>query len=61
MAYVFTTAQPGTSELFQIYRTDGVGKSTTRGGVPVADVQQENGDHVYTTNKPFERTKPAHA
>ncbi len=63
IGYVFTTQQPGTSELTQIYRTDNVNKptrppGTSEGGTPTSFKPQENGDHVYTTNTPFETTKP---
>jgi hypothetical protein len=62
IGYVFTTQQPGTSELTQIYRTDNVNKptrppGTSEGGTPTSFKPQENGDHVYTTNTPFETTK----
>jgi hypothetical protein len=62
IGYVFTTQQPGTSELTQIYRTDVVNKptrppGTAEGGTPTSFTPQENGDHVYTTNTAFEATK----
>jgi hypothetical protein len=62
IGYVFTTQQPGTSELTQIYRTDVVNKptrppGTSEGGTPTSFKPQENGDHVYTTNTAFETTK----
>jgi ELWxxDGT repeat protein len=62
IGYVFTTQQPGTSELTQIYRTDVVNKQTrppgtSEGGTPTSFKPQENGDHVYTTNTAFESTK----
>ena len=62
IGYVFTTQQPGTSELTQIYRTDNVNKptrppGTSEGGTPTSFKPQENGDHVYTTNTAFETTK----
>jgi hypothetical protein len=62
IGYVFTTQQPGTSELTQIYRTDVVNKptrppGTVEGGTPTSFTPQENGDHVYTTNTVFETTK----
>jgi uncharacterized delta-60 repeat protein len=63
LGYVFNTQQPATSELRQIYRTDAVDKPTRAGGTkegdaPTSTRSQENGDHVYTTNFPFEATKP---
>jgi uncharacterized delta-60 repeat protein len=61
MAYIHTTAQPGLLAMSQIYRTDLFAKSTRTGppGTPATGtVQQQHGDHVYTTNSPFEMTKP---
>ena len=62
IGYVFTTQQPGTSQLTQIYRTDNVNKptrppGTSEGGTPTSFKPQENGDHVYTTNTAFEMSK----
>ncbi|MBI5759431.1 MAG: hypothetical protein HZA46_13005 [Planctomycetales bacterium] len=60
MAYINTTAQPGTTEMSQIYRTDLFPKDTRTGpaGTPATGtVQQQQGDHVYTTNSAFEMTK----
>ncbi|MBI5758891.1 MAG: CHRD domain-containing protein [Planctomycetales bacterium] len=58
--YIYTTAQPGTIEMSQIYRTDLFAKDTRTGppGTPATGtVQQQQGDHVYTTNAAFEMTK----
>ncbi|MBI5759767.1 MAG: FG-GAP repeat protein [Planctomycetales bacterium] len=58
--YVYTTAQPGTTEMFQIYRTDLFSKDTRTGppGSPATGtVMQEQGDHAYTTKPTFEMTK----
>ncbi|MBI5757890.1 MAG: hypothetical protein HZA46_05180 [Planctomycetales bacterium] len=58
--YIYTTAQPGTTEMFQIYRTDLFSKDTRTGppGSPATGtVQQEQGDHAYTTKPNFEMTK----
>lgn len=62
LGYIFTTAQPGTQQLTQIYRTDIVQKptrppGTAEGSTPTSFTPQENGDHVYTTNTAFETTK----
>jgi hypothetical protein len=53
----------GRTEMSQIYRTDLQNKPTRPGGTPegstpTSQVLQEQGDHVYTTNKPFEKSKP---
>jgi hypothetical protein len=63
LGYIFTAQQTGTSALTQIYRTDIVNKptrppGTAEGGTPTSFTPQENGDHVYTTNTPFETFKP---
>ncbi len=47
----------------QVYRTDNVGKptrpsGTVEGGTPTSTRQQEQGDHVYTTNTAFETSRP---
>jgi hypothetical protein len=58
--YVYTTAQSGTTEMVQIYRTDLFSKDTRTGpsGSPATGtVQQEQGDHAYTTKPTFEMTK----
>jgi CSLREA domain-containing protein len=58
--YIYTTAQPGTIEMSQIYRTDLFAKDTRTGlpGTPATGtVQQQHGDHVYTTNSAFEMTQ----
>ena len=58
--YVYTTAQPGTTEMSQIYRTDLFNKNTRTGapGSPVTGtVRQQQGDHVYTTKTAFEMSK----
>ncbi|MBI5758892.1 MAG: FG-GAP repeat protein [Planctomycetales bacterium] len=60
IAYIDTTAQPGTLEISQIYRTDLFSKDTRTGppGTPATGtVQQQQGDHVYTTNSAFEMTQ----
>jgi hypothetical protein len=59
--YVYTTAQPGTTEMSQIYRTDLFRKNTRTGapGTPATGtVMQQQGDHVYTTKSAFEMSKP---
>jgi hypothetical protein len=59
LGYIYSTAQPGTSEMFQIYRTDLFDKDTRTGppGTPATGtVQQQQGDHVYTTKSAFEMT-----
>ena len=53
---------PGTAEMSQIYRTDLADKptrpaGTVEGAPPTTQKLQEQGDHVYTTNKAFEKTK----
>ena len=63
LGYIYTTQQPGTQQMRQIYRTDIVQKptrprGTSEGGTPTSFTPQENGDHVYTTNTGFEMTKP---
>ncbi|MBI5761245.1 MAG: hypothetical protein HZA46_22265, partial [Planctomycetales bacterium] len=58
--YIYTTAQPGTSEMVQIYRNDPFSKDTRTGppGSPATGtVLQEQGDHAYTTKPTFEMTK----
>lgn len=60
--YIATTAQPGTIEMFQVYRTDNVGKPTRPGGTPEGSTptstkQQEIGDHVYTANHSYEMSE----
>jgi hypothetical protein len=60
IAYLYTTAQPGTTQMSQIYRTDLFNKDTRTGppGSPATGtVQQEHGDHVYTTQSAFEMTR----
>ena len=62
LGYIYTTQQPGTQQMRQIYRTDTVQKptrppGTSEGGTPTSFTPQENGDHVYTTNTAFETTK----
>ncbi len=62
LGYIYTTQQPGTQQMKQIYRTDIVNKptrpaGTNEGGTPTSFTPQENGDHVYTTNTAFETTK----
>jgi hypothetical protein len=63
LGYIYTTQQPGTQQMRQIYRTDIVQKptrppGTSEGGTPTSFTPQENGDHVYTTNTAFETSKP---
>jgi hypothetical protein len=63
LGYLFSSQQPGTSQLTQIYRTDIVQKptrppGTSEGGTPTSFTPQENGDHVYTTNTAVETSKP---
>jgi hypothetical protein len=63
LGHIFTTSQPGTQQLVQIYRTDIVQKptrppGTVEGSTPTSFTPQENGDHVYTTNTAFETTRP---
>ena len=63
LGYIYTTQQPGTQQMRQIYRTDIVQKptrpaGTVEGSTPTSFTPQENGDHVYTTNTAFEMTKP---
>ena len=62
LGYIYTTQQPGTQQVRQIYRTDVVQKptrppGTSEGGPPTSFTPQENGDHVYTTNTAFEMSK----
>jgi len=61
LGYIYATQQPGTTAMSQIYRTDLFPKDTRTGppGTPATgSVQQEQGDHVYTTKSAFEMTKP---
>jgi hypothetical protein len=63
LGYIYTTQQPGTLEMTQVYRTDSVGKPTRPGGTPEGSPpnstrDQEQGDHVYTTNTAFETSRP---
>jgi uncharacterized delta-60 repeat protein len=60
--YIATGPRTGFTEMFQIYRTDAVGKptrppGTVEGGTPTSTRSQEQGDHVYTTNRSFEKSK----
>jgi uncharacterized delta-60 repeat protein len=58
--YIYATQQPGTTSMVQIYRTDLFSKDTRTGpaGSPATGtVQQEQGDHAYTTKPTFEMTK----
>jgi len=53
--YIYSTAQPGTSSMSQIYRTDKVDKATRNSTTgATGTVLQDNGDHVYTTKAAFE-------
>lgn len=63
IGYIYTAQQPGTLQMTQVYRTDNVGKPTRPGGTaegstPTSTRQQEQGDHVYTTNTGFETGRP---
>jgi hypothetical protein len=59
--YIYANAQPGSTEMFQIYRTDLFSKETRTGppgSFATGTVQQEQGDHAYTTKTTFETSKP---
>ena len=63
IGYIYSTQQPGTLEMRQIYRQDQFPKptrpaGTTEGSPPSSTKVQEQGDHVYTTNTPFETGRP---
>jgi cyclophilin family peptidyl-prolyl cis-trans isomerase len=61
LGYIYSTSQPGTLSMSQIYRLDQFAKPTRTGppGTPATgSVQQEQGDHVYTTNSAFEMSQP---
>jgi hypothetical protein len=63
IGYIYSSQQPGTLQMTQVYRTDNVGKPTRPGGTaegspPTTTRQQEQGDHVYTTNTAFETGRP---
>jgi hypothetical protein len=63
IGYIYATQHPGTAQMTQVYRTDNVGKptrpaGTKEGGTPTSTRQQEQGDHVYTTNTAFETSRP---
>jgi hypothetical protein len=60
MAYIYTTQQPGTTQMTQVYRRDQVAKPTRLGGTQTqtTPVQQEIGDHVFTTKTAFETSQP---
>jgi hypothetical protein len=63
LGYIYATQQPGTAQMTQVYRTDNVGKptrppGTVEGSTPTSTRQQEQGDHVYTTNTAFETSRP---
>ena len=58
--YIYTTQQPGTTVMSQIYRTDLFPKNTRTGPpgtAPTGTVNQQHGDHVYTTKTTFEMTQ----
>jgi hypothetical protein len=62
LGYIYTTQQPGTQELTQVYRLDDFPKPTRPGGTtstfpPTTTVIQQQGDHVYTTNTAFETSR----
>ncbi len=64
LGYIFTAATPGTLKMTQIYRTDSFAKptrppGTVEGGTPTSTRNQEQGDHVYTTNTTFGQASPA--
>jgi hypothetical protein len=63
IGHIFSTQQPGTLPMTQIYRTDASPKPTRPGGTREGDrtntfVNQQQGDHVYTTNTAFETSRP---
>jgi hypothetical protein len=63
IGYIYATQQPGTAQMTQVYRTDNVGKptrppGTVEGSTPTSTREQEQGDHVYTTNTAFETSRP---
>jgi hypothetical protein len=62
IGYIYSVQQPGTSLITQIYRTDLVNKPTRvagtgEGATPSSFRLQESGDHVYTSNIPFESAR----
>jgi hypothetical protein len=62
IGYIYSVQQPGTSLITQIYRTDLVDKptrpaGTEEGATPSSFRRQESGDHVYTSNIPFESAR----
>jgi hypothetical protein len=59
LGYIFQTQQPGTTQMFQLYRFDQVEKPTRLGGTQTltTPLQQEIGDHVYTTKTAFEMSQ----
>jgi hypothetical protein len=63
LGYIYSTQQPGTLQMTQVYRTDAFPKPTRPGGTPEGSTptttkSQEQGDHVYTTNTAFETGRP---
>jgi hypothetical protein len=63
LGYIYTTQQPGTQQMTQVYRLDMFPKPTRPGGTPAgstptSNVLQQQGDHVYTTNTGFETSRP---
>lgn len=57
--YIYTSLQPGTTEIQQVYRRDKVDKPNRIGGtlIQTTPVRQDIGDHVYTTKSDFETSK----
>ena len=63
LGYIYTTQQPGTQQMTQVYRTDDFAKptrppGTAEGSTPTSTRMQQQGDHVYTTNTAFETSRP---
>ena len=57
LGYIYTTAQPGYTQMSQVYRTDQFDKPRRQGNTVVGSAKQEQGDHVYTTIAAFETAK----
>jgi hypothetical protein len=63
VGYIHANQQPGTSRMTQVYRLDMFPKPTRPSGTregdrPTSMVNQQQGDHVYTTNTRFETGRP---
>src|SRR5262249_1912952 len=63
LGYIYAAQQPGPSRMTHISRPDASPNPPRPGGppegpTPTSTRQQENGDHVYTTNTPFETGRP---